>query len=125
MARGPIRRFGWLVCGVVCVGIGAIGVVVPGLPTTVFFIAAAASFARSSRRLEAWLLSLPKVGPAVRDYRAGLGMPVRAKVVAISMIVVMVTISAVLIGPSVVSAVVIVAGAIGVGVILRIPTRRA
>lgn len=124
VARGPIRRLGWLACGFVCVGIGAIGVVVPGLPTTVFFIAAAASFARSSPRLEAWLLSLPKVGPAVRDYRAGLGMPRRAKVVAISMIVVAVSISAVLLGSWLVRAVVIGAGAIGVAVILRVPTRR-
>jgi len=71
--------------GVVAVAIGGIGVVVPGLPTTVFFIVAASCFARSSPRFERWVLNLPKIGPMVRDHRAGLGMPGRAKVVAISM----------------------------------------
>lgn len=77
----------WFVAGLASVGIGAVGVVVPGLPTTVFFIVAAACFARSSPRLERWVLDLPRIGGMVRDHRAGLGMPRRAKVVAITMIV--------------------------------------
>jgi hypothetical protein len=74
--------------GFVCVGFGGLGVVVPGLPTTVFFIGAAACFTRSSPRLEAWVLGLPGIGPMVRDHRAGLGMPRRAKVAAVASIVV-------------------------------------
>lgn len=77
----------WFVAGLASVGIGAVGVVVPGLPTTVFFIVAAACFARSNPRLERWVLDLPRIGGMVRDHRAGLGMPRRAKVVAITMIV--------------------------------------
>ena len=50
--------------------IGSVGVVVPGLPTTVFFIVAAACFSRSSSRFEQWVLTRPYVGPMVRDYRA-------------------------------------------------------
>ena len=79
-----MRRLVWIPIGLVCVGIGGIGVVVPGLPSTGFFVLAAAAFARSSPRLEAWLLDLPGVGPLVRDYRAGLGMPRSAKVTAIA-----------------------------------------
>lgn len=78
----------WLVAGLTCVGIGGVGVVVPGLPTTVFFIMAAWCFSRSSHRLERWVLDLPSIGPMVRDYRAGLGMPQRAKVAAIASIAV-------------------------------------
>lgn len=106
-----------------CVGLGGIGIVVPGLPTTIFFIAAAACFTRSSPRLEAWVLGLPKIGPAVRDYRAGLGMPMRAKVVAIAMLVVSVGVSAWLLPSWWLRAIVVVAGAVGVWVILRIKTR--
>lgn len=80
-------RLIWLTAGLVCVGIGGIGVVIPGLPTTVFFIMAASCFARSSERLERWVLNLPRIGPMVSDYRAGLGMPRRAKVWAISTMV--------------------------------------
>lgn len=64
------------------------GIVVPGLPTTVFFIIAAAAFARSNPRLEQWVLGLPGIGPAVRQYRAGLGMPRAAKIAALASIVI-------------------------------------
>lgn len=80
-------RLIWLTGGLISVGIGGLGIVVPGLPTTVFFIIAAWCFSRSSQRLEKWVLELPRFGPMVRDYRAGMGMPRRAKVFAISAIV--------------------------------------
>ena len=83
-ATAPI----WFVAGLVSVGLGGLGVIVPGLPTTVFFIVAAACFSRSNKRFEAWVLGLPRIGPLVRDHRAGLGMPRRAKVMAVTMILV-------------------------------------
>ena len=48
--------------GWVAVAVGAVGIVVPGLPTTVFFIIAASCFARSSPRFERWVLGLPGIG---------------------------------------------------------------
>ncbi len=89
----------WFAGGLLSVAIGGIGVVVPGLPTTVFFIVAAACFSRSSPRFEQWVLNLPRIGRTVRDYRAGLGMPRRSKVIAVTMIVAVSTLSAVLVGP--------------------------
>lgn len=83
-ATAPI----WFVAGLVSVGLGGLGIIVPGLPTTVFFIVAAACFSRSNKRFEAWVLGLPRIGPLVRDHRAGLGMPRRAKVMAVTMILV-------------------------------------
>ena len=80
---GRLARGAWFALGWAAVGIGTIGVVVPGLPTTVFFVVAAACFSRSSPRFEQWVLERPGVGPLVRDYRAGLGMPRNAKVAAI------------------------------------------
>jgi len=123
--RGPIARAGWLLGGLVAVALGGIGIVVPGLPTTVFFIIAAWCFSHSSPRLERWVLNLPRVGPMVRDYRAGLGMPRRAKLIAISMIVVFVTLSVVVfIGTWPLRLVVLALGAIGIAYIaFRVPTR--
>jgi uncharacterized protein len=120
-----LRRFALLAAGFVCVGLGTVGIVVPGLPTTGFFVLAAACFARSSPRFERWVLDLPAVGPMVRDYRAGLGMPRRAKAIAISMIVVFVTLSVVVfIGTWPPRLLVLALGAIGVAYIaLRVPTR--
>ena len=125
MARSPLMRGIWIVSGLLLVAIGAIGVVVPGLPSTIFFILAAAAFSRSSSRLERWLLNLPVVGRMVGDYRAGLGMRRRAKVTAVSMIVLAVGIST---GIALQSwtprAVVWAAGAVGVAYVgWRVPTR--
>src|SRR5690606_22564161 len=55
-ARRPLTRWAWQGAGLSLVGLGTLGAVVPGLPTTVFFIGAAACFARSSPRLERWVL---------------------------------------------------------------------
>ena len=88
-----LRKVAWIALGLISVGVGAIGIIVPGLPTTVFFIIAAACFAKSSPRLERWVLDLPRIGPAVQRYRDGHGMPQRAKYWAIGMIVVFTTIS--------------------------------
>lgn len=122
---GRVLRWGWLALGWVAVAVGAVGVVVPGWPTTVFFIAAASCFARSSPRFERWVLGLPKIGPLVRDHRAGLGMPRRAKIVAMSMIVVAVSASVVLaISAPLWQALVVVLGLVGVAYVgLRVPTR--
>jgi uncharacterized membrane protein YbaN (DUF454 family) len=113
----------WLVGGLLSVAIGGIGVVVPGLPTTVFFIVAAACFSRSSPRFERWVLNLPKIGRTVTDYRAGLGMPRRSKVVAVTMILAVSTLSAVLVaGP--VGWAIVGLGLVGaLFVTFRVPTR--
>lgn len=73
----------WLAGGLVAVGLGALGVIVPGLPSTGFFILAAWCFSKSSPRLEQWVLNLRGIGPMVQNYRAGLGMRRRAKTFAI------------------------------------------
>lgn len=121
--RNRVARTGWITLGCAAVAVGAVGIVVPGLPTTVFFIVAAWAFARSSPRLEAWVLNLPKVGPMVQDYRAGHGMPRRAKVTAVVMIVVFVGLSVVLLDGWVLRTVVLCTGAVGILVVLRVPTK--
>jgi uncharacterized membrane protein YbaN (DUF454 family) len=63
-----------LALGFFFTGLGFLGSLLPVLPSTPFFLLAAYFFSRSNPRLEAWLLSLPKVGPLIRDYREGRGM---------------------------------------------------
>ena len=118
-------RLLYLASGLGFVAIGGVGVVVPGLPTTVFFIMAAWCFSRSSERLENWVLGLPGIGNMVQDYRSGLGMPRRAKIAAISCIVIAVGLSAGLaISNLSIRLAVIALGIIGVWYVgYRVPTR--
>lgn len=123
--RRALSTWLWLGAGLASVAIGGIGIVVPGLPTTVFFILAAGCFARSSPRLERWVLELPRIGPLVRDYRAGLGMPRRAKVVAISFISLTSLASGIVaIDDRVLGGLVIIVGLVGASYVgLWVPTR--
>ncbi len=122
--RGPAAWL-WFGAGWLSVGLGGLGVVVPGLPTTVFFIAAAACFARCSPRFEQWVLDLPRIGPMVRDHRAGLGMRRRAKVLAVTTILLVSTLSGlVAVENRRVGLAIVVLGLVGAAYVLfRVPTR--
>ena len=123
-AKSRIARGAWWIVGVLAVALGGIGVIVPGLPTTVFFIIAAWAFSKSSPRLEAWVLGLPRIGPMVHDHRNGLGMPRRAKFLATAMIVLFAGGSTWLADSSVLRSAILAAGAIGIAYItLRVPSK--
>ena len=55
ISQHPFVRWTLLLAGTVLVGIGILGIFLPLLPTTVFFLMAAWCYARSSRRFYDWL----------------------------------------------------------------------
>ena len=124
LRRGPLAWL-WFAGGMASVGVGFVGVVVPGLPTTVFFVVAAACFARCSPRFEQWVLDLPRIGPMVRAHREGLGMPRRAKAIAVAMILAVSTASGVLaVEHRGIGAAIVALGLVGAAyVTFRVPTR--
>lgn len=69
--------------GVICVGLGVIGIFVPLLPTTPFLLVAAACFIRSSDRLYQRLVTHPMLGPYIRNYREHRAITRRARIVAL------------------------------------------
>lgn len=81
-------RILWLAAGLLFTATGFLGVFLPVLPATPFFLLAAWAFSRGSRRMHTWLLSLPHVGSSIRDYEAGLGIPRRTKLLATALIAV-------------------------------------
>jgi uncharacterized membrane protein YbaN (DUF454 family) len=80
----------WLLLGTgfFFVGLAALGVVLPVLPTTPFLLIAAACFARSSPRFYNWLLANQFFGPLIREWRSARALPRHAKFAAIGMIAV-------------------------------------
>ena len=84
-SRSPVIRTLLLAIGWLSVILGIIGIFLPVLPTTPFLLLAAACFARSSRRFYLWLVEHPRLGPWVRDYLDGHGIPLKAKVYSIGL----------------------------------------
>src|SRR5690606_29262316 len=86
LAGGPAtgRPVRWLLAGagVGCVSLGALGVVVPGLPTTIFLILATWCFARSCPWLERKLVRNRLFRPFLWALDTGAPMPRRARIIS-------------------------------------------
>ena len=76
----------FLIAGTICVIFGAIGVVLPILPATPFFLAAAACYYKSSPKMHRWLLTNKWFGAYIRNYKEGKGLPMKTKVTALTML---------------------------------------
>jgi uncharacterized membrane protein YbaN (DUF454 family) len=83
--------------GTVNVGLGVLGIFVPLMPSTVFFLMAAACYVRSSPTLYNRLITHPKVGPLIYNYRTHRAMPRQAKKKAIAVLWITLAISAALV----------------------------
>lgn len=80
-----LRRALWIALAYAALGLGVIGIFVPGLPTTPFILVAAWAAAKSSRRLHQWLLDHRLFGPMVRDWQARGAVSRKAKRMAVLM----------------------------------------
>ena len=78
----------WLLAGLASVAIGAIGVVVPLLPTTPFLLVAAFAFARSSTRLNRWLREHRSFGPLIENWHRDGSIDRKVKRTAIIVILI-------------------------------------
>ncbi len=74
-----------IIAGWFFVILGIIGIFLPVMPTTIFLIIAAACFAKSSEKFYYRLLNNKYLGKLIKDYREQRGMPLRAKIIAITM----------------------------------------
>lgn len=55
MKKNPLKIV-WLLLGLLCLGLGTVGVVLPILPTVPFYMATVFCFAKSSQRLHDWFI---------------------------------------------------------------------
>ena len=113
------------VLGTIFLGLGAVGIVVPILPTTPFLLLSAACYLRGSERMHRWLLNNKLFGGYIRNYRDGKGMSARGKIVTLSLLWITILYSAFFFVTSAVIQAVLLAVCIGVTIhLVRIPTYR-
>lgn len=122
----PFKKRLLIAAGCLAVGLGAIGIIAPLLPTTPFLLLAAYCFMRSSPELHSRLMASPLFGGLIRDYQAGKGIPLGAKVSSILLLWLSICASALLLGPIWWVRALLFGIAIAVTVhLLRLPTRRS
>lgn len=122
-SRHPVLRWLLIIIGLVSTGLGIIGIFVPLLPTTPFLLLAAACFARSSERFHSRLVNHNRLGPMIRGYLDGSGIPLRAKRIAIALVWLTLPPSALLLVPPVWAKTLLVLLAISITwYLLRLPT---
>ncbi|MDL2312261.1 YbaN family protein [Bacteroidales bacterium OttesenSCG-928-B11] len=76
----------FLTIGFISLGLGILGIFLPVLPTTPFLLLTAALFAKSSDRWYRKLISHPKLGPYILDFREHRSIPLRAKIITIGLL---------------------------------------
>ena len=103
-----------IIIGFLFMGVAYIGIIVPGLPTTPFLLISAGCFIRSSDRLYKSLLNNKIFGKYISDWYEKKGMTLKSKISAITMMLIMITVSVVfLINNLHIKIAVIAAGLIG------------
>lgn len=122
--RPNVRRWTLVAVGVACVAIGGVGAVVPGLPTTVFLIAASWCFTRSCPWLEERLIRNRFFRPYLRFLDTGEPMPRRAMWTTLALMWAAIAISTALLVRDDVSLAIALsvplAGLVGTGFIVRL-----
>jgi uncharacterized membrane protein YbaN (DUF454 family) len=87
--KKPLSRLGrglLIGAGFLFTGVGIVGVFVPLLPTTPFLLLAAACFMRSSEKFYQMLISSPVFGKFIQNYTDGKGVPVRIKIITLTLL---------------------------------------
>lgn len=80
--RSLFQRAVFICLGLLMVGLGIIGAILPLMPTTIFLILAAWFFSRSSPRLEAYLMR-SRFGGSLRDWRENGAISRKSKILAL------------------------------------------
>jgi len=124
MVAMSIKKIVLVAVGCIFLALGAIGVVLPVLPTTPFVLVSAACFGASSERLYGWLLRNRVFGPFIENYRTRQGISILHKAGSIAFLWTGLIISMVSVGTALIY---IVLGIVGIGVtvhLLMIKTKK-
>jgi len=127
--RSRLHRWLLVTTGVALVGIGAVGVIVPGLPTVIFLIGASWCFARSCPWLEDRLIRVPLFRPFLIYLDNGAQMPRRVVIWTLIIMWIAIGFSSIIVSTGdnprpMLAAVIGVAGLIGSFFVIRMGNKR-
>jgi hypothetical protein len=80
---GSFRKGIFVVAGTISLGLGALGVFLPVLPTTPFLLLSAAFYYKGSERMHRWLLNNKLFGNYIKNYKEGRGITLKAKAITL------------------------------------------
>lgn len=84
-----VKRILLLISGFILLLFGAVGVILPVMPTTPFVLLAAICFSFSSPTIYNWLLGTHFFGDFIRNYKEKTGIPMKTKIFSICFLWVM------------------------------------
>jgi uncharacterized membrane protein YbaN (DUF454 family) len=122
--KQKIVRASLFIAGTFLLALGAIGIFLPILPTTPFLLLSAACYLRSSERMHKWLLNNRWFGKYIRNYQEGKGIPLKTKILAMTVLWVAILYSAfIVLDEILIVQIALLAIALGVSVhLVRLPT---
>lgn len=88
-----LKRLFFLSLGTTFFSIGAVGVVIPVLPTTPFILISVFCFGKSSKRAERWISNNRYFGSYIENYKNKNGVPLDIKLKSIAFLWTMLIIS--------------------------------
>jgi len=103
--------------GFILLGLGAVGVALPVLPTTPFVLLAAVCFSASNRKISAWLQRNRVFGPYIENYRTKQGIKLSLKIGSIAFLWTGLSVSMIMVQKTWVY---IVLGIVGAGVTIHL-----
>lgn len=116
MKSASISKPFLIILGWLFISFGVIGIFLPLLPTTIFFILAAWCFSKSSDKFYNWLINHPRFGKFVRDYYDKRGMPTRSKIIAITMMITTISLSAIFFTQNIIVRIILFFLALGISI---------
>ena len=81
-SKNRAKKIFFVFFGLISFSLGAIGIIIPGLPTTPFMILSSILFLNSSDKLYSWLTAHEKFGKYVVDFKKGKGITFKTKLYA-------------------------------------------
>ena len=124
-SNNKLVRVLFFIAGTITLVLGAVGIVLPVLPTTPFLLLALACYLRSSERMTSWMLNNRYFGKYIRNYNEGKGIPLKTKLFALTILWTAIVYSAVFVIPLLIAQIILFAVAAAVTIhLVRLPTYR-